>query len=241
MTSPAPLFMQIASRLRQDIINNNLAPGAKLRSESELETDFGVSRITVRQALSELHTQGLIRKINGKGSFVTQPGDAPRLGPLTGFYDHIRMQGDVASGKTLSVRATRATAAAADALKIEPGTALRLITVLRFANNQPMAWGLVHAEPDMARALLAEDLDANDIMAVLESRLGYRLKSTHIEASAVAAGKKRGQMLEVNAAAPLLLIRFTPHDATDRPLAYCEMYFRADRFSYKAVVNRYGQ
>ena len=233
-----PLFMQIASRLRQDIIDKRLSPGAKLPSEAKLETDFGVSRITVRQALSELHSQGLIRKINGKGSFVTQPGDGPRLGPLTGFYDHIRMQGQVASGTTLAVRQVKASTAAAEALKLEPGTTLTRMTVLRFANDRPMAWGQLYAEPEMAQALMAENLDSNDVMSVLESRLGYRLKSTHIEATAVTAGKQRGEVLGIDPGAPLLLISFTPHDVTDRALAYCEMYFRADRFSYQAIVNR---
>ncbi len=233
-----PLFAQVHASLRADILENRLPPGTKLPSEAALEESFGVSRITVRQALSALDADGLIRKINGKGSFVTRPDDAPRLGPLTGFYEHMRAQGDEATGKTLSVREGKASAVAAEALGIEPGAPLTMVALLRFVNDEPMAYGVMHAEPGLARALLAEDLNQNDVMTLLESRLGFRLKSTAIEAGAVAAGKMRGRLLQVDEQAPLLRIRFTPMDATGRALAFSEMYFRADRFTYKAVVKR---
>lgn len=233
-----PLFAQVEARLREDILHKRLLPGAKLPSEAELEAAFGVSRITVRQALAALHADGLIEKLNGKGSFVTQPGDAPRLGPLTGFYEHIRARGDVASGRTLSVRDAPAPPAVAEALRLAAGTPLTVVTIVRMVNGEPMAYGILHAEPAMARALLAHDLDTHDVMSVLETALGYRLRSTHIEAGAVAAGKLRGRLLQVEPQAPLLRIRFTPHDVDDTPLCYTEMFFRADRFNYRAVVKR---
>lgn len=236
--SAVPLFAQVQASLRADILKNRLPPGAKLPSEAALETSFGVSRITVRRALSALHAEGLIEKVNGKGSFVTRPEDAPRLGPLTGFYTHMRASGEVARGKTLSVRETKASRVAADALRIAPGTPLLAATLLRFVNDEPFAYGVMQAEPALTRALLVEDLNVNDVMVVLESRLGYRLMSSHIEAGAVAAGKMRGRLLQVDEAAPLLRIRFTPHDATGKPLVFSEMYFRADRFNYKAVLKR---
>lgn len=236
--SAVPLFAQVQASLRADILKNRLPPGAKLPSEAALETSFSVSRITVRRALSALHAEGLIEKVNGKGSFVTRPEDAPRLGPLTGFYTHMRASGEVARGKTLSVRETKASRVAADALRIAPGTPLLAATLLRFVNDEPFAYGVMQAEPALTRALLVEDLNVNDVMVVLESRLGYRLMSSHIEAGAVAAGKMRGRLLQVDEAAPLLRIRFTPHDATGKPLVFSEMYFRADRFNYKAVLKR---
>lgn len=233
-----PLFVRVQSSLRRDIMEKRLGPGAKLPSEAELEAAFGVSRITVRQALAELHADGLIEKFTGKGSFVTRPADAPRLGSLVGFYDHMRAQGKAATGRTLSVRADKASAAVAEALKIEPGTAITTISILRLINGQPIAVGKVQAEPALAQALLAEDLDANDMMSILESPLGYRLKSTQMEAGAVRAGKLRAQLLQVQADAPLLRMRFTPCDISGKPLTYSEMYFRPEKFSYRAVIKR---
>ena len=232
------LFAQIESELRQRILSNLLPAGSKLPSELELEAEFGVSRITVRQALAALHAGGLIRKINGKGSFVTQPGEATNLGPLTGFYEYMRAQGRKAHGRTVSTRPVRASAVHAEALRIAVGTPLDAVTVLRLVDGTPLAVGITVGEPALMRALLAEDIENNDTMTLLESRLGHRLKTMHVETSAIAAGKVRGRQLDVALTAPLLRIRFTPHDTSDRPLCWSEMYFRGDGFSYKAVVRR---
>jgi GntR family transcriptional regulator len=76
------------------------------------------------------------------------------------------------------------------------------------------------------------------MMTLLESRLGHRLKSTHIETSAMPAGKLRARHLAIAPGDPVLHIRFTPHDVSDQPLVHADMYFRGDGFSYKAVVKR---
>lgn len=233
-----PLFAQIERNLRQRILDNKLLAGSKLPSEAELEAEFGVSRITVRQALASLHASGLIEKVNGKGSFVTRPTDAPQLGPLTGFFEHMRAHGRQAYGKTLSARSVKAAAGAAEALGVEPGSVLTAITMVRFVDGKPLAYGIAYGLPSLMKALVQEDIETNDLMTLLESRLGYRLKSTHIETSAMPAGKTRALHLGIEAGEPVLRIRFTPHDVSDRPLCYADMYFRGDGFSYKAVVKR---
>ena len=233
-----PLFAQIERHLHERIVNNQLTAGSKLPSEAELEVEFGVSRITVRQALAELHAKGLIQKINGKGSFVTRPSDAPNLGPLTGFFDHMRALGRVAHGKTLAVREVEAPAAAAQALGISSGTPLMMVTTMRMVDGKPLVYGLVYGPHDLLQALIREDIETNDLMTLLESRLGFRLKNTHIETSAMPAGKLRARHLAMAPEDPVLRIRFTPHDVSDRPLLHADMYFRGDGFSYKAVVKR---
>lgn len=236
--SALPLFARIEADLRKRILANLLPPGSKLPSEAELEVEFGVSRITVRQALAELNAGGLIEKVNGKGSFVTRPSAAPDLGPLTGFYEHMRARGRSTRGRVLSVRRSSASAVAAHALRVTPGTALTAVTVLREVDGQPIAIGVTYGAPALIDALLAQDIETNDVMTLLESRLGHRLRSMHIETSALAAGVTRARHLALAATDPVLRIRFTPHDAHDQPLCYSEMFFRGDSFSYKAVVRR---
>ncbi len=237
-TDTRSLFARIEADLRRRIIDNQLQPGSKLPSEAALQEEFGVSRITVRQALSTLHASGLISTINGKGSFVTRATDAPQLGPLTGFYDHMRAKGHQAYGRLISVRSVRASAAAAEALRIAPGTPLTSISMVRIVDGQPLAVGSACGPDALMQALLREDVEANDMMTLVESRLGYRLRNTHIETSALRAGKLRARQLGIDENDPVLRICFTPHDISDRPLTYAEMFFRGDAFSYKAVVKR---
>jgi len=240
MSATPPLFAQIEATLRQRILRNELVGGEKLPSEAELEVEFGVSRITVRQALASLRASGLIEKINGKGSYVTRPADAPDLGALRGFYDHMRALGRRTHGTTVSVREVAAPQAVAEALHIEPGTPLTAVTIIRLVDDKPLAVGITYGEPALMAALIAADIETNDMMTLLETRLGYRLRSMHTEASAIPAGKLRARQLGIDATAPVLRIRFTPHDVSDRPVCHADTFFRGDGFSYQAVVKRSG-
>ena len=236
--SAAPLFRQLANDLRQRIIDRSLAAGTKLPSEQELAQTHGVSLITVRQALSRLHGERLIQKINGKGSFVTEPEDAPDLGPMRGFYEHMRFKGHTVRGKLLSVRTMPAPEAAAHALGVPTGSALRGFNLLRLVDDKPFCVGMTLGTPDFIRRLLDEDVESNDSMSLLESRLGYRLKALQSETCAVRAGAERARRLHTRADAPLLRIRFVPIDIGGNALSFSEIFFLGEQFNYKTMASR---
>lgn len=232
------MFSRLADSLRRDILANRMPPGHKLPSESDLQGSFGVSRITVRQALASLHAEGLIEKVNGKGSFVTRPNKLPDMGPLIGFYEHMRKQGRNAIGRILSVRTVSAPAAAAHALDVPLGHPLMAMRSLRLVDGKPLAFVLAYAEPKLMRSLIQEDVNTNDVVVLLETRLGHRLRSNRIEAQAITASAAHAKLLEVARGVPLLRIDFTPVDISGQSMVYSEMYFRGDSFTYKALVKR---
>jgi GntR family transcriptional regulator len=109
----SPLFVQVRDALRADILDGALGPGERLPSESALIERFGVSRITVRQALAELQSSGLVQTVNGKGSYVTRPGRGVAQGPLVGVLEAMRKRGHRARGRLLSHRVVKASRAVA--------------------------------------------------------------------------------------------------------------------------------
>ncbi|AQV98009.1 GntR family transcriptional regulator [Cupriavidus necator] len=233
-----PRFKEIENEIRQRIASNALVPGAKLPSEAELMTEFAVSRITVRQALSGLHNAGLIEKVNGKGSFVTRPSDMPSLGALTGFYETGRARGQLAYGKLVSVRMMRAPAFVAAALQLQPGEKVLSVATVRYWDDAPVAhFNLMGPEPLMRR-LVQEDLETNDAMSLFESRLGYRFKEVAMEATAVAAPADVARRLGIAVGEPLFRLRSTPYDIENTPLFCGELLFRSDRYAYKWTLTR---
>ena len=72
------LYRQLANSLRERILGGTLPSGASLPTEFELSAAYGVSRGTVRQALSLLSDEGLIERVPGRGTFVRQR-DRPAL------------------------------------------------------------------------------------------------------------------------------------------------------------------
>lgn len=67
-----PLYRQIADRIREQIARGELKPGDALPTESALQTEFGVSRVTVRQALRQLVEQQILESIQGSGTYVKE-------------------------------------------------------------------------------------------------------------------------------------------------------------------------
>lgn len=88
-----PLYEQLATRIGNQIESGELPAGAKLESEAELIARYGVSRITVRQAIAVLRKQGKLMARRGKGTFVAEKVVSQRLDTLQGFYDALRSQG----------------------------------------------------------------------------------------------------------------------------------------------------
>jgi GntR family transcriptional regulator of arabinose operon len=73
LSNSEPLYKQIMKKLLDDIKQGVFKPEDKLPSESEIIEEFGVSRITARQAIKELVNEGLVYQVQGKGTFVKAP------------------------------------------------------------------------------------------------------------------------------------------------------------------------
>ena len=236
--SASPLFAQIKARLRQDIVDKRLLPGQKLPSEAAMQASFGVSRITVRRAVAELQAEGLVETVNGKGSFITRPAEAPRLGMLAGFHEHLRAQGRTTGGRLVSVRTGPAPARVARALNIRTGMPMTISRSVRTADDVPVSFAVMYFIPTNGRERLAHRVHEEDVMRLLEEDLGYRLDKTQISISAEQAGCRLGQLLQVPPTSALTRIHFVPYDIEGEPLSYSEVWFRPDQFTYRVVIRR---
>lgn len=100
-TNATPLYLQLKNKIKREIRTGMLKPGEKISSEAQLQKEYGMSRVTVRNAMAELEAEGYIIKVQGKGSFVTK-SDMLRL-PIgvTSFTGDARMQGVCLTSKVV--------------------------------------------------------------------------------------------------------------------------------------------
>ena len=115
-----PLYSHIREALRARILDGTYKAHDQLPSESELTRTFKVSRITVRQALSDLQKEGLIFKIHGKGAFVSKPKAFQELGRLQGFAEAMHEHGYEIYNRLISLRHQRPDKAVAERLGVGP-------------------------------------------------------------------------------------------------------------------------
>ena len=93
--NPMPLYLQLKNQIKKEIRTGLLKAGDKLPSEAQLQKEYGMSRVTVRNAMEELAAEGYIIKVQGKGSFVAN-SDMLRL-PIgvTSFSEDARSKSDI--------------------------------------------------------------------------------------------------------------------------------------------------
>src|SRR5690554_3980081 len=138
--STVPLYIQLKEHLRTQIEQGHYAAGARIPSERELAQAFHVSRMTARQALQLLATDGFIASRVGKGTFVLKPRIDQELLLLTSFTEDIRQRGMVPHSRVIVAAIEPADQEVAKKLQISEGTDVVFLSRVRMADEEPIAW-----------------------------------------------------------------------------------------------------
>lgn len=235
---PLPLYGQIRNALRARILDGSYAPGSQVPSESALGQAFSASRITVRQALSDLQKEGLIYKVHGKGSFVSRPKAFQNVSTLQGFAEQMSARGYEVLNQLLSLAHAPASLQVADRLQLPEGALATEIRRVRLLDREPVSLELTWVAEPLGRRLAQADLVTRDIFLILENDCGVPLGHADLAIDAVLAGPDEAAALNVAQGAPLLRIERLTHDREGHPIDYEFLYFRADSFQYRLRVDR---
>lgn len=235
---PQPLYARLRDELRANILDGRLQPHAKLPSESEMTTAYGVSRITVRQALGDLQKEGLIVRLQGKGAYVAQPRATQQLRRLEGLAEALAGQGQQVHSKRLSMKTIRASAELAAQLEVPPRTELHQLASLRYLDRQPLSVNVSHFVPGLGERIARIDLSGRDLLEVLERDLGQRVERADVEIRARAMPAREARLLHVAAGEPALVVDRVIRAVGGKPLQTESAVYRADVFSYRLTLSR---
>jgi GntR family transcriptional regulator len=235
------LHSQVRESLRAGIADGRYAAHAKLPAESALSSMFGVSRITVRQALSDLQNEGAIIKVAGKGAFVAPRRAHQPLTRLEGFGEAMRRLGHQVSNSLLGHATIAAPEAVAQRLKLAPGAAVTQITRVRRLDHAPVSLEVTYVSPALGERLRGEDLLERDIFAIFEHDYAIALGHADLQLDATAADGAVANALGVAPGSPILRIERLTHDAHGTPIDFEYLYFRGDTFQYRLQLARHNE
>ena len=137
-STPIPLYYQLAEQLGEQIQAGELEPGAQIPSEREMSEQFGISRMTVRQAIAYLVQQGVLVVKQGVGTFVAEPKLAHDALHLLGFTEEMMRRGGTATSRTLEQAVITPPKGVANELGLKPGEAVVKIVRLRLSADTPL-------------------------------------------------------------------------------------------------------
>lgn len=239
--SPVPLYYQLRKFITDRIDSGEWQPGDRLPSESELGQQFGISRTTVRQALGELTSQGLLARFQGKGTFVARPRIQQRLTQLTGFTQDMLARGLRPSSQLLDLKLVEAGARAAQGLRLKPGEQVVLLRRLRLADGEPMALETNYLLAGFFESLRAVDLTERSLYEVLRQECGVIPTTAAQQIEAVACPAEEAALLQVRKASPVLHMHRTSFDQNQRPFEQVESIYRGDRYIFYAELSNVNE
>lgn len=223
-----PRYYEIEQALRARIVD--LEPDAPLPSDAQLCREFGVSRMTARNAVQRLVQDGLVYRLPGRGTFVADYGTHRHAGNLTNFTDEMRRRGHTPNSRLLERGIRQATSAEAAGLHLGPDANVVVVRRLRLADAEPVALEHAVLRIDAAPSLLGADLQAGSLHATLVG-VGLIPTSGHATISAEPASKDEGRLLDVPKGSPLLVERRVILDQDEMPLETTETRYAAGRYA----------
>jgi GntR family transcriptional regulator len=229
MTEPSyqPQYRQIEQALRERIAT--LRPGARLPSDTDLVAEFGVSRMTARNAMQRLAEDGLIRREPGRGSFVTTPPTHRRTNRLMTFTQEMRRAGRVPSSRVLERGVRPASPVEATSLGLPPRQPVVHLRRLRQADGEPIALESTVLIGACAPAVMEADL-ANGSLHETLGRAGFVLVKGSGTIGAAAATPEDARLLSIPPGHPLLVERRVIVDGQGRRIEATESRYVADRY-----------
>lgn len=152
-----PLYYQIMQAIIEEYKNKPL--GTPIPSETELQKQFNVSRGTVQRAITELSRQGFVRRIQGKGTFVSKPRISREGTALVSFTEEIQSHGYKTSAKILRFEVVVPDSHVRHALELKKGETIYVVERIRFIENDPMAVVTSHIPTKLVPNLTREAVE----------------------------------------------------------------------------------
>ena len=199
-----PQYRRIERSLRERIAT--LQPGERVPSDAELQVEFGVSRMTARNAMQRLTDEGLIAREPGRGSFVAAPAAHRRANRLMTFSSEMRRRGLTPSSRILTRILRPSTRPEAAALGLRPTESIVHLRRLRLADGDPIAIEDTILLAVCAPAMLTADLTHGSLHEALAAA-GWRLQSGTGSIAAEAATREDARLLRLRTGDPLLVER----------------------------------
>ena len=234
-----PLHLLISEKLRQKILSEKFPPGSQLPSEHQLMLNFGVSRITVRRAIANLVSQGLVVSQRGRGVFVKKQRKVTYSlsSPLVFFEEDVARQGVTSSIQNLVFKSVPAPEAVQQHLKLTPNnTEVYLQKKLLLLDEVPAAVDVTYILPNLGEKF-ANDLQQRMTFPTLEQN-GVQIERIESTLECTHANHEMSEYLHVPLGGPLLVYCYTAYTKSDQPVVCGEALSRGDCLCYSVVLTK---
>lgn len=230
--TPKPLYQQLKDILMDEIEAGKWEPNEKIPSENELSSLYGLSRMTARAVVSDLVKEGLLYRVQGKGTFVSEKILA--LSPsYIGIREQLEQMGYEVKTQIVECKTMKSTGKIARNLGLLPGDSVFMIKRIRYIEDGPISLHVSYINEKYREKLSEELLEREQLCVILNEEYGLTRKKVSETLESIVATKEEGTLLEVEAGHPLLLLEDVIYDTNNVPYEYTKVLFRGDKIKIK--------
>lgn len=238
--SPVPLYVQIKERLIEYIREQKAAPQgegpARLVPEEILTETYGVSRMTVRQAVRELVNEGLLIRRRGLGTFIVPTQVTGQLREIERFNDEWQLQGKKIKVKTASFLIQAASSKWAGLLGLDREVPLLYIERHRYVDDLPVALDFRYLPAELSEFVSPETVEAESIFLTLVRKGHFTIEKADYEISARKATRREASFFRIPQGDPVLSRELVIYASPNRPVITGVSIYRAELFKYSVSV-----
>lgn len=228
----SPVYLQMRELIRSRIAEGVYQPGGSIPSENELAAEFEINRLTVRSAVDILVKEGLLKRVQGKGVYVTGGKIEQDVGELKGFTSTLQESRRKSGKKILARKVRPAGVKYASIFGIDPGDPVYYIRRLCSADGEPVSLEEIYIPQAAAPRLDGVDLSVFSLREAFQL-LNVELKSGFQTLDITRIGTQEAQILDTEDNRNVFLVRYTSTNSRDQVVEYGKCYIRGDKFSFK--------
>lgn len=235
--SRLPLYHQVELDMRRRVEDGQWRAGDRIPSEAELCDHYGASRITIRRAISELASDGLLVRFPGRGTFVREPTFTAGPRGLTSFTQEMASLGLRATAKIIDIRRQPVPPDAADRLGLTDRDDVVILTRLRAGDGKPMGVQRAYLPGELVPGMEDAELGEGSLYTFLADVYGVQ----PAEAEEVfKVGPIRGadaELLDVRPGTCGFHVERLTVDADGQPIEYVRSVIRGDRYRIRMSLH----
>lgn len=233
-----PLYLQLVSRIEDQINSGDLKPGQKIPSESEFCEMYGISRTTVRQALHDLATRGKVVRVKGRGTFIPKFVARKPFDGLTGFSREVNyIFNKRTTSKVLCQEIIPPDEKISQMLGLNNGEVVIKLQRARYITDIGIAGVDTRYLPLVRfKDLMREDLENNSLYEILIKKFNTIPSRAYSEVCGGACPEEFAELLELQPGEPVSVFRDVIFDQNEIPFDYGENVYRIDRYTYRIEI-----
>jgi GntR family transcriptional regulator len=230
MKSRVPRYHQIAQALRERIRSGSIAPGERFENQRRLAGEFGVTLMTLRQALEVLERDGLITRRHGLGTFVASHSVDYDILHFRAFAGDLTAVGENVVTRFLRSQGARVDRQAARELGLDPGVRVFVLERLRLVDGHPTSFQVSHLPAALGEEVAKADLAVTPLRQVLAFKLGIEITAARETVSAESLPARAARELGCAPGVPCFRSDRVSTGADGRPIVYDRVFIPGDRF-----------